>query len=94
MIRKTMLAAALLACGLMATTDAAQAARVGGVGHGFGAHGFRGGLQQRSFSLSSPSLASPPPQQQQLNFVSPAPSLGTPMQRVPQVAPLAAPPLR
>jgi DNA polymerase III subunit gamma/tau len=84
-------AAALTAC-LLATD--AQARGFGGGGHFGGSPAGHVGGSRGSAFFNSPSLASPPPQQQPRTFVGPAPSLGTPMQRVQPVAPLATPPIR
>lgn len=80
-----LIAAVLTGCLLAADADAQG--RGGVSGRGGGARGF--------VAPNSPSLASPPPQQQpQRNFVAPAPGPSAPMQRVRPVAPLATPPTR
>ena len=88
--RTTLALAAAALAGCLLATDAQ--ARMGG-GHGGGGPGARAGVS-RGVILNSPSLASPPPQQQQRSFVGPAPTPGAPMQRVEPVAPLATPPIR
>jgi hypothetical protein len=80
------IAAVLTGCLLMTDADAQARGGVGG----------RGGSGVRGFvAPNSPSLASPPPQQQPpRNFVGPKSGPAAPMQRVPPVAPLATPPTR
>jgi hypothetical protein len=85
-----LIAAALTGC-LLATD--AQARGGGGV-HAGGSPGPGVGVSRGPVIFASPSLASPPQQQPPRNFVGPAPGIGAPMQRVPQVAPLATPPTR
>jgi hypothetical protein len=75
----TVLAAAMLAGGLMATD--AQARVAGGGGHGVGSLGFRGGIQQGSMILNGSNLAQPPqqlPQQsKRLAILTPTVAPGT-----------------
>jgi hypothetical protein len=83
-----LIAAALTGCLLAA--DANAQARGGGGVRGGGAGGSRGFV-----APNSPSLASPPPQQQQpRNFVGPRSGPSAPMQRGQPVPPLATPPRR
>jgi hypothetical protein len=88
MIRKTtiVLAAVVLAGGVLATDAQAR-------GGGGGLAGAGAGISQRPAIINDPALFGPP-QQPTRNFVGPAPSMATPMRRVPPVAPLATPPLR
>jgi hypothetical protein len=78
-----LIAAVLTGCVLATDADAQARSGVGGRG----SPGF--------VAPNSPSLATPPPQQQPpRNFVGPQSGPSAPMQRVQPVAPLATPPTR
>jgi hypothetical protein len=49
---------------------------------------------KRPIIINDPSASRPPPLPHERNYVGPGPSLAPPMERVPQVAPLAQPPTR
>jgi hypothetical protein len=50
--------------------------------------------RKRPVIINDPSLYRPPPLPRDRNYVGPGPAVAPPMQRIPQVAPLAQPPIR
>ena len=50
--------------------------------------------RKRPVIINDPSVYRPPPLPRDRNYVGPAPAVSPPMQRIPQVAPLAQPPIR
>jgi hypothetical protein len=50
--------------------------------------------RKRPVIINDPSVYRPPPLPRDRNYVGPGPSVAPPMQRIPQVAPLAQPPIR
>lgn len=49
---------------------------------------------KRPVIINDRSIYRPPPLPRDRNYVGPAPAVSPPMQRIPQVAPLAQPPIR
>jgi len=50
--------------------------------------------RKRPVIINDRSIYRPPPLPRDRNYVGPAPTVSPPMQRIPQVAPLAQPPIR
>lgn len=50
--------------------------------------------RKRPVIINDPSIYRPPPLPRDRNYVGPGPAVAPPMQRIPQVAPLAQPPIR
>jgi hypothetical protein len=50
--------------------------------------------RKRPVIINDPSVYRPPPLPRDRTYVGPGPSLAPPMQRIPEVAPLAQPPIR
>ena len=50
--------------------------------------------RKRPVIINDPSVYRPPPLPRDRNYVGPGPAVSPPMQRIPQVAPLAQPPIR
>ena len=50
--------------------------------------------RKRPVIINDPSVYRPPPLPRDRNYVGPGPAVAPPMQRIPQVAPLAQPPIR
>jgi hypothetical protein len=77
---------------LLATTFAAAVLASGAA---VSAHAQQKGAkpQRPQVIIIDRSLGRPPPPPHERNYVGPAPSTAPPMQRIPQVAPLAQPPI-
>jgi hypothetical protein len=81
-IRTALALATLVACGAFASANAQQQNKPGNE------------PSKRPIIINDPSASRPPPQPRERNYVGPGPSIAPPMERVPQVAPLAQPPTR